>query len=82
MNQGSTGSLESKKDFKDTPEGKYQYWATELKTSIKALEPWWRRADKIVKRYLGRKATDPNDTKRTGGFDLNLFHSNFAENQP
>ena len=64
-------SIESKKDFEDTPAGKYKYWAEELKSSIKAREKWWKQADKIVNRFLGGKKENA-----TSGFDLNMFHSN------
>ena len=64
-------SIESKKDFEQTPQGRYKYWQVELDASIKAREPWWRRADKIVNRYVGKMEKDNRD-----GFDLNLFHSN------
>ena len=49
----NNASIESKKDFDDTPSGKYKYWAEELGSSLKAREKWWKKADKIVNRYLG-----------------------------
>ena len=55
---------------KDTPQGKYAYWAEELNASKKAREKWWKQADKIVNRFIGK--TPRKDTT----FDLNLFHSN------
>ena len=42
------GNQESKVDPKDTPAGKYKYWAEELNNSMKARQPWWKKADKIV----------------------------------
>ena len=57
-------------DPKDTPSSKYKRWATELDVSMKARKIWWKRADKIVNRYIGENG-DSGD-----GFDLNMFHSN------
>jgi len=69
----TTGSIESKKDFKNTPTGQYKYWSEELKASITAREKWWKKADKIVNRYIGKSQKDLNNSE---GFDLNLFYSN------
>ena len=63
--------LTTKKDFKDTPSGKYRYWSEELGASKKAREPWHKQADKIVNRYVGKQGR--GDEAR---FDLNMFHSN------
>jgi hypothetical protein len=68
----TTASIESKTDFEDTPAGKYNYWAEELKTSLAARKPWWKKADKIVSRYLGEKKNGDD----SASFDLNMFHSN------
>tara|TARA_R110000851_G_scaffold188171_2_gene338160 strand:- start:26748 stop:28976 length:2229 start_codon:yes stop_codon:yes gene_type:complete len=67
-------SIETKQDFEDTPSGKYKYWAEELNTSLKAREPWWKKSDKIVNRFLGESAGSNNQDSTS--FDLNLFHSN------
>ena len=69
------GNQENKVDPKDTPAGKYKYWAEELNNSMKAREPWWKRADKIVNRYIGKSTAQSRD-ENSSGFDLNLFHSN------
>ena len=68
-------AIESKKDFDDTPSGKYQYWSEEIKNSMKARQPWWKKSDKIVNRFLGENGAQSNEQGGTG-FDLNLFHSN------
>tara|TARA_R110000764_G_scaffold40882_7_gene91492 strand:- start:6021 stop:8222 length:2202 start_codon:yes stop_codon:yes gene_type:complete len=68
----TTASIESKTDFEDTPAGKYKYWAEELTTSLAARKPWWKKADKIVSRYLGEKKGGDD----SASFDLNMFHSN------
>jgi hypothetical protein len=68
----TTASIESKTDFEDTPAGKYKYWAEELNTSLAARKPWWKKADKIVSRYLGEKKNGDD----SASFDLNMFHSN------
>ena len=68
-------SIQSRKDFKNTPSGKYQYWSTELKASLKARETWWKKADKIVNRFLG-ESPQSQSSQDNRGFNLNLFHSN------
>lgn len=73
----SGASIETLKDFSDTPSGKYKYWAEELGYSIKAREKWWKKADKIVGRYIGDSSQrEGNNNENNGGFDLNMFHSN------
>lgn len=76
-NEANTGaSIQSKKDFKDTPSGKYKYWSEELGVSMKARERWWKQADKIVNRYLSAEKNPDYARENNGGFNLNLFHSN------
>jgi len=72
----TTASIESKTDYDDTPEGKYKYWAEELKSSIAARKPWWKKADKIVNLYLGSGAVEANNSSSSNEFNLNMFHSN------
>ena len=69
-------SIQSKKDFKNTPSGKYKYWAEELGSSMKARKKWWKQADKIVNRFLGEEVQATTARENNGGFNLNLFHSN------
>jgi hypothetical protein len=77
IESSTSASITTKKDFKDTPAGKYRYWAEELNTSMKARQPWWKRADKIVDRFTGGHSSKSEAAKENnGGFDLNLFHSN------
>ena len=59
----------------NTPSEQYRYWAEELGTSIKARERWWKKADKIVNRFIGESGQS-NSGDDNSGFDLNLFHSN------
>ena len=77
MTTETSASITTKQDFKDTPSGKYKYWAEELKTSITAREKWWKKAYKIVDRFTGGNSGKSNEAKENnGGFDLNLVHSN------
>jgi len=69
-----SGSKESKKEYKDTPQGKYKYYADELGASAKMLDKWHKMADKIVDKFLGK---DKNPQAQ-GGFKLNLFNSNVS----
>ncbi len=73
MTIANGASIQTKADFSDTPSGRYKYWSTELGASMKAREKWWKRSDKIVNRFIGEGSKRRDDT---GGFDLNLFHSN------
>ena len=71
----STGAnIQSISDFKDTPAGRYRYWGTELKSSMKAREKWWKQADKIVNRYTGKPQSGSQAPQAE--FQLNLFHAN------
>tara|TARA_R110002153_G_scaffold122723_2_gene268644 strand:+ start:2209 stop:4440 length:2232 start_codon:yes stop_codon:yes gene_type:complete len=67
--------IESKKEFADTPNGKYKYWLTELESSQKSKEKWHKQADRIVKRYLGN-SIGAHSERDESGFNLNLFHAN------
>ena len=74
---GYQGSLESRKDFKQTPSGQYKYWLSELKASDKLLENFHKDGSKVVDRFKGGAGrTRLHDGTRAGGFNLNLFHSN------
>jgi len=68
-------NLKTKKDFADTPQGKYKYWATELKASQKARSKWHKQADDIVRKFRGQ-ATSKEQRFAEQGARLNLFHSN------
>ena len=81
MQSGSTAtgaSIESRKDFKDTPQGQYKYWDAEIRSSLKTLKNWKKQADEIVTRYVAGKDSKSAsiDEVNTGPFRLNLFHSN------
>jgi hypothetical protein len=78
INEGR-GSLESRKDFKNTPSSQYKYWLRELNASEKLLRDFRKLGGKIVRKFTGsaRKGTDISESgSRSGGFRLNLFHSN------
>ena len=75
--QATGASLESRKDYKDTPKGQYEYYAEELGASAKMLEKWHKQADKIVNKFIGKNPAGANDTT-INQFKLNLFHSNTA----
>ena len=67
--------IESKKDYKKSPTGKYDYYSDEIKASQKMLEDWTKKGDKIVQRYLGKPSQEATYTA-DNTFQLNLFHSN------
>lgn len=70
----TTGSLQSRKDFKDTPEDQYRYWKTEIDASEKNLKNFLKEGSEVVTRYLGGKRKGTDGAK--GNFRLNLFNSN------
>ena len=70
MSTENSATITTKKDFKNTPEGKYKYWAEELKTSIKAREKWWKKADTIVNVFLGESSQNKNTGDSSGGFGI------------
>ena len=79
MENNSTGSIESRKDFTDTPSGQYIYWKKELDSSQKRLKTWRKQGAKVVKRFQGGADSlvpSTDDDRRSGPFRLNLFHSN------
>ena len=72
-------SIESRKDFKNTPEGQYKYWLAELKSFSTRMAKWTKQGTKIVEKFKGGIRTDSetNDpSPNSSGFRLNLFHSN------
>jgi hypothetical protein len=78
-NQAEKGSLESRQDFKDTPEDQYRFWGRELAASESQLRAFRNLGTKIVARFLGGtkgSASKAEDGARGGTFRLNLFHSN------
>jgi hypothetical protein len=80
-NQADKGSLESRKDFKDTPQEQYRYWSRELGSSDTQLRSFRNLGTKIISRFLGnnRSASDKSEMGARGStFRLNLFHSNIV----
>jgi len=69
MADQSYPSIESKADFKDTPQGLAQRWKVELEAAKKNQRKWIDQGTKVNKRYLGEK--EGWDSKS----QLNLFHS-------
>lgn len=74
QDSAENGTIESRKDYKDTPQGQYKYYAEEIKASQKMLSKWHKMADKITKKFLGKPASGEADGKEN--FRLNLFNSN------
>ena len=73
----TSGSIQSRKDYKDTPEGQAEYWEAELKGSEKNLRNFHIEGSKIDTRFKGgkRKEAAEGSTKKRENFRLNLFHS-------
>lgn len=74
MAEHDSGTIQSRKDFKKTPEGQYRYWNRELKAAEKTLRNFRKHGAKIDEKFKGGKER-PENGKKTG-FRLNMFHSN------
>ena len=77
----AAGTIESRKDFENTPEGQYKYWELELKASFKRTDKWHKQADMIQRRYIddrksGADTTGDDKVAAGGKFRLNVFHTN------
>ena len=69
----SNPSIQSSKDFADTPQGMQKRWLTELTAGKKAAEKWKKSGERITKVFLDERGDDPyalNTSK------LNLFSAN------
>lgn len=53
-----------------TPAGLARLWAKELAAAKSNQEKWWKRAEKIIKRYVDDRGDDSTDTR------LNMFTAN------
>ncbi len=73
-------SIESRKDYKNTPEGQCSLWHDELKASQKMLDSFSKTGDKVVNRFKGRHG-GTQDTAESNMSRLNLFHSNVVTTQ-
>lgn len=58
------------KEFPKDDQGWVKYWGDELSRAKRRLQPFHKRAEAVVKRYLDERGDDG------GGMRLNLFHSN------
>lgn len=77
MNDAVSGSISSKKDYKNTPEGQAEYWVAEFEASEKNFRDFLRDGTKIDIKYRGGKhKTTEGRRSASSPFRLNLFHSN------
>lgn len=67
-------SIETLRDFPETPEGWQRYWVTELDAADRAVEKWHEGGQKIVREYLD----DRQESDRTAPYmtKLNYFWAN------
>lgn len=83
-----SGAIVSRKDYKDTPEGQYEYWTLEMGSAHKRLRPWRKQSGEVTRRFIddrlnntsiGTEGRGREHTAGTGGmFKLNIFHSNVS----
>lgn len=79
MSNDTTGVIDSRKDYKNTPRGQYDFWMEELKSSEHARKHWHKQGDEVVKRFLdSRKSVISRNDMSGSPFKLNLFHSNIT----
>lgn len=75
-NAGGDVTIESREELEQQkPLGEYNYYATELRASLKMLRQWHKTADKVTQKFLG-KGHNKGDAGAVDSFRLNLFHSN------
>lgn len=79
--QFNSGVLQSRKDFKDTPKGQYQYWCEEIESSLNQRKRWHKDGGAIVKRFVDyRGSADPKNFEASDDdsvyMRLNLFWTN------
>jgi len=83
-----SGAIVSRKDYKDTPEGQYEFWTLEMGAAHKRLKHWRKQAGDINRRYLddrlnnttvGTEGRGRDSQAGTGGMcRLNIFHSSIV----
>jgi len=73
MAEDDSGNIVSKSDYKDTPSGWHRRWQAEINNSLKQLEDFHEKANKVVARY-----TDDRHNEDIKGVDsrINSFWSN------
>lgn len=80
-----SGAIVSTTDYKDTPEGQYEYWHLEMAASRKRLNNWHKQSRDIARRYVdsrtgaqgaGVEGRVGQADGAAGTFRLNVFHSN------
>lgn len=83
-----SGAIVSRKDYKDTPEGQYEFWTLEMGAAAKRLKHWQKQSGDISRRYIddrlnnttvGTEGRGRDSQAGTGGmFRLNVFNSNVS----
>jgi hypothetical protein len=88
MATNESGTIQTRKDFKDTPSDQYKYWNIEMQSAGKRITKWQTQGDLIQRRYLddraggglgaipGAQASAESGGAAAARFRLNLFHSN------
>ena len=62
-------------EYPDSPQGLAARWSDEMSSAKEVLDKWWKRADKIVKRFLDDRAGS-SSSQDQGDTRLNLFTAN------
>ncbi len=65
-----SGPIESRAQFKDTPQGLQERWTIEIQAARENVKKFHSTGDKVVKRYLDERENENGPRSR-----LNLFHS-------
>ena len=66
------GIITKAAEFDNTPEGWQRRWSVEMAASEKFLKDWWKRADKVMDRYVD----DRKGAGQAGDTRVNLFTAN------
>ena len=68
------GQVELEDEYPDTPEGLAARYSIELAAAKESVKKWWKRGDKINKRYLDDRQSTSGENQ--GDTRLNLFTAN------
>lgn len=67
----TVNQIRSVNDFTNDAQGQQQYWKAEVESAKKELQPWHKRAEKIVKIYLDNRTLGEESDR-----NFNLFAAN------
>ena len=74
---GGEQNIQTKKDYKNTPQGMQKYWEVEFEAAEKRLQKFWRRSDRTVTALTDKRPDDVGGAlSPRRAYKVNLFASN------